>query len=199
MFGSGGSTKSSSSKRLPAQAAGVERRDVGAGDTADEQLGERSRVDLVGETAQRAGQGRSDLLRAARAIEHERTGLGDLERLREQLGEVVNGDPAVAEDPDEHVVLFAGLRRPEDVVEQQSVAVARGQPAELQARPVDDRLAEPADLRVNSERRAHDVGVGIVGGTFVAAAMLAVGTATSRSGNVIPWLPASSEYGLSSG
>ena len=68
---------------------------------------------------------------------------------------MVNHDAAVAEQLREDVVLFARLGRPEHVVEQQLVTVARGQAAQLQAGAVHDRLPEPADLRMDSELPFH--------------------------------------------
>jgi hypothetical protein len=57
----------------------------------------------------------------------------------------------VREDADEGVVLLFGSFGPKHVVEQQLGGVARGEPGQLQAWPVNDDLAEPAHLGLNTE------------------------------------------------
>ena len=72
--------------------------------------------------------------------------LGQLQRLGQQLPEVVHLHAMVAEDLGEHVVFLLGLSRPQHVVEQQVADVLRGEPGQLQARPVNDGLPQLAHL-----------------------------------------------------
>jgi hypothetical protein len=56
-----------------------------------------------------------------------------------------------AEHRGEGVVLLLGPAGPEHVVEEQLADVPRGQPGELEPRPVHDHLAERADLGLDAE------------------------------------------------
>ena len=73
------------------------------------------------------------------------------QRLAQQVLDVQDLDAALAHPRDELVVLPLRPLDPQDVVEQQLVVVARGQPLEAEVRPMDDDLAELADLRVHTE------------------------------------------------
>ena len=73
------------------------------------------------------------------------------QRLAQQVLDVQDLDAALAHPRDELVVLPLGPLDPQDVVEQELVVVARGQPLEAEVRPMDDDLAELADLRVDTE------------------------------------------------
>src|SRR5690606_42029959 len=60
-------------------------------------------------------------------------------------------------DGDERVVLTLRVLHPDDVVEEQPVAVGRGKPSEAQLRAVHDDLAQRAHLRVDAEQLVgHD-------------------------------------------
>ena len=74
-----------------------------------------------------------------------------VERLAQQVLDVQHLDAALAHPRDELVVLPLRALDPQDVVEQQLVVVARRQPLEAEVRPMDDDLAELADLRVDTE------------------------------------------------
>ena len=139
-------------RRLP-QPAEVEP-GLGDGQAADQVAREG-----VGRERRQAG---LDLLDEARPDDglrrHERddppTGLvAGGERLAEQVLDVQHLDAALAHPGDELVVLPLRPLDPQDVVEQELVVVARRQPLEAEVRPMDDDLAELADLRVDTERR----------------------------------------------
>jgi hypothetical protein len=68
------------------------------------------------------------------------------ERLGEELGEEPHPHALRAQQRREPVVLLLGLRDPDELVEEQRVLVAGGQPAQLEVRPVEDHLPEAADL-----------------------------------------------------
>ncbi len=82
---------------------------------------------------------------------HELSGTLGVERLGEQGLELVDHHATRLELDDEGVVLLAGAVGPHDVVEEQLVDVGRGEPAELEAGAVDDRLLEQPDLGVDVE------------------------------------------------
>ena len=69
----------------------------------------------------------------------------------EQVLDVQHLDAPLAHPRDELVVLPLRPLDPQDVVEQQLVVIARRQPLEAEVRPMDDDLAELADLRVDTE------------------------------------------------
>ena len=98
---------------------------------------------------------------------------------REQLLEVDDLGAAVAQQVGERVVLLAGPLDPQHVVEQQVVVVGRGQPLELQVRPVDHDLAQLADLRVDAEGRLRAPGVGEL--AVVMRVLLVPGSRRDRS------------------
>ena len=75
------------------------------------------------------------------------------ERLAQEVLDVEDLDAALAHPGDELVVLPLGALDPQDVVEQQLVVVGRGQPLEAEVRPVDDDLAQLADLGMDAECR----------------------------------------------
>jgi hypothetical protein len=68
---------------------------------------------------------------------------------------MVDEDALAAQHLDERVVFLARAAGPEHVVEQQLVAVARGEPVELEAGPVNDGLSEPTDFGADPERVGH--------------------------------------------
>ena len=105
----------------------------------------------IGKPTQRSGQRRSDELRGADAIQDERPRRRELKGLGEQGIEIVDRDAAIAELLGEGVVFLAGLRGPQHVVEQQLVAVAGSQPAQLQSGPVDKGLPQLTHFRVHPE------------------------------------------------
>ena len=69
-----------------------------------------------------------------------------LERLGEQLLEVEHVHAAVGEGVGEHVVLLACALDPQYIVEEQLILVGRREPLELDAGPVQQHPAQPADL-----------------------------------------------------
>jgi hypothetical protein len=74
--------------------------------------------------------------------------LGDRERLGEQVAQVEDLHAAAAQRLGEGVVLLLGSAHPRDRVEQQGVAVARGQPGQFRPGPVEENCDESSNLAV---------------------------------------------------
>ena len=146
MVGQRGEQEVIGAQHVPLQALGPQRPQVGLEHPADQVLGEPRPVKVVEQLAERADQRRAEELGGAHPVEHERPALGQLQRLGEQLPEVVHAHALVAKGLGEHVVLFLGLLRPQDVVEEQAADVLRGEPGQLKARPVHDGLPQLAHL-----------------------------------------------------
>jgi hypothetical protein len=75
-----------------------------------------------------------------------------IERLGEQVVEVVHDHPPITELRNEGVVLGSGPVSPHDIVEEQVLDVVWCEPGQLQTRSVDDDLAELPDFGVDMER-----------------------------------------------
>jgi hypothetical protein len=133
-------------QHVPFQALGPQRPQVGLEHAADQVLGQPRTVEVLEQLAERAGQRRAQHLGGAQPVKHERPALGKLQRLGQQLPEVVHLHAPVPEDLGEHVVFFLGLAGPQHVVEQQLADVLRGEPGQLKARPVNDGLPQLAYL-----------------------------------------------------
>jgi hypothetical protein len=115
-------------QHVPLQARCPQRPQVGFQDPADQVVGQLRTVQVLGQLAQRRHQRRADHLRGAYPVQDELPAGGHLQRLREQLPEVVHGHAALAEGLGEHVVFFLGFPGPQHVVEQQPADVLRGEP-----------------------------------------------------------------------
>ena len=157
LFGSGGRTKIDSSSMAAAMSDVVRSRPRSSPDSRDGQAADEVARERVGRERRQAG---LDVLDEARSDDglrgHERDDpaaslLAGGQRLAQQVLDVEDLDAALAHPRDELVVLPLGALDPQDVVEQQLVVVARGQPLEAEVRPMDDDLAELADLRVDTE------------------------------------------------
>ena len=74
-----------------------------------------------------------------------------LERLGQQLVEQQDLDAALAHEVDERVELLPRAAHPDHVVEQQLVAVGRGQPLVREVRAVDDDAVQGPDLGCDAE------------------------------------------------
>ena len=121
-------------------------------DPSDKAPGELFAVEILEEPAERTDECRSEDLRRAEAVEHETPALLDLQHFCEQLGVVVHTHALLAKRLCERVVLFLCFLRPEHVVEQQLADVLGREAGQLQPWPVEDGLAELADLGVNMKR-----------------------------------------------
>jgi hypothetical protein len=155
VLGSGGQDEVVEPEALPAQAAHPQRGQVGAGDAADQQFGQRARLDLLGQRAQRPGQRGTDQFGGAHAVQDEFARLREREGLGQQHVEVVDLDAAVAQHLGEYVVLLAGLGGPQHVVEEQFVAVRGCQSAQFQAGAVHDGLAQLSDFGSDAQYPCH--------------------------------------------
>ena len=113
---------------------------------ADQELGQGRAVEVVEEPPHRAGQVGAEHLRDADPVQHEGPALRHLERLGQQLPEVVHLHAPAAERLGERVVLLPGPARPQNVVEEQLADVPGGEPGQLETGPVDDDLPETAYL-----------------------------------------------------
>jgi hypothetical protein len=145
-FGQRGKQEVIGPQHVPFQAVGPQRPQVSLQDPADQVLRQPRPVQVSEQLTQRADQRRAEHLGGARPVQDERPALRQLEGLGEKLPEKVHLDAPAAEDLGEHVVFFLGLAGPEHVVEEQVPDVLRGEPGQLQARPVNDGLAQLAHL-----------------------------------------------------
>jgi hypothetical protein len=166
-------------QHVPLQALGPQRPQVGLEHPADQVLGQPRPVEVLEQLTHRADQRRAHDLGGTHPVQHERPAFGQLQRLGQQLREVVHPHAAVAEDLGEHVVFFLGPGRPQHVVEQQVPDVLRGEPGQLQARPVNDGLAQLAYLGLHAER--HDCPSGFPPRVTTAAMSAGAGTWPRRS------------------
>ena len=74
------------------------------------------------------------------------------QRLGQQIGQQQHLDAARRQQRGERVVLALRLGHPGQAVEQQRVVVARGQPLQFGAGPVQDDGAQPANLGIAAQR-----------------------------------------------
>ena len=125
--------------------------DLALGDAADEALGEFDRRHLVQPGAQLVQAGQRHRVGIDLAVEHPGAGLRILQRRCQEVVHLQHLDPSLAHHLAEAVVLRLGLVNPDDVVEEQVVAVVGRQPHVGQPRPADHDLAQPTDLRVDTE------------------------------------------------
>ena len=163
LFGRGGRTNSDSSSMAAAMSDVVRSRPRSSPDSATVRPPMRWRASASGASAVRQAWTSSTRLGPTTASDatSEMIRLPGLlaggQRLAQQVLDVQHLDAALAHPRDELVVLPLRPLDPQDVVEQQLVVVARRQPLEAEVRPMDDDLAELADLRVHTERR-HRLG-----------------------------------------
>lgn len=173
-------------ERVPDQAVRGGERQVALEHAADQVAGEGLAVQLGAARAHRIQQGGADTRAGDDPVQEPVTGLRDVEGLGQQVGEVVHTGSVVAQDLGEGVVLLAGPLGPEDVVEEQGVDVARGQPGEFEAGAVQDHLAEAADLGVDVEG-VHGVAAPVVvrmpGGGVVRSVLVVEGALPEAAGS----------------
>jgi len=104
-------------------------------------------------------QAEADLVGGDLAVEQPRLGGRVLQRLGQQLMHLDHLDPTLFHFQHEVVVILLRFVHPEHVVEQQRIAVRRGQPLVGEIRAVHDHRAQRSDLRVRSQggvgNRAH--------------------------------------------
>ena len=109
---------------------------------ADKELGQRRPGKVVEQLANRLHQVGTEDLRGADPVQDEGPPFGQLERLAQQLPEIVHLHAAVTQRLGERVVLLLRPPGPHHLVKQQVLDVLRGEPGQFQARPVHDDLAE---------------------------------------------------------
>jgi len=125
--------------------------DLALGDPAGQELGQPGRIQPAHRGPER-GRGQRPLpARVEHPVQDPGPGLGDVQRLGQQVAVVVHGHAAVPQRAGEGVVLLLGPGHPEHVVEQQISSVVRGQPLQFEVRAVQDHLPQAADLGVNVE------------------------------------------------
>lgn len=130
------------------------------GHAADEDLGQFGCGQVLEGGAEVVGGEDAVLLLVEDPVQDERSGRRDLQGLGEQIAEEVDGDTAVAQDVREAVVLRARPAHPEQVVEEERVLVAGGEPFELEIRPVQDDAAQPPGLGVDMESHVSILTIG---------------------------------------
>ncbi len=114
-------------------------------DTADEESGQRSSVQLLEKRPRGVDQGTAQDLWRAETIQYERTAVLDSQRLGQEVGVLVHLNPLAAEGLSDRIVLTSSLC-PHDVIEEKTLHVVRCQPIQLHTPPVHDGLTKPADL-----------------------------------------------------
>src|SRR6185503_5133577 len=158
-------------------------------EAADEVLRERLRPEALQRPAHVLDQaGPHDVLRRDELDEAAPDpGIGG-EGFRQQVLDVEDLDVALAQPGDELVVLLLGALDPQHVIEQELVMVPGRQALQAQVRPMDDDLAELADLRRDVEpgrRPLGGAGAGPVGGGCRRCHAMTPGT------TLVPAVPAS--------
>jgi hypothetical protein len=148
-------------EHVPLQAVGANRMQIGLEYPADEELRQRLAVLVLEEAAYRINERRPEYLRHTQTVEYEAAPLGSFERLGQKLSVIVDDHPFIPQGLGERVMLFLGLGRPHHVIEEQRLDVFRGEARQLEARPVDDRLSEPADLGSYAKRHIHSFHWGV--------------------------------------
>ncbi len=112
------------------------------------------------------------------------------ERLRKEVAEVQHLDPSLAQRLRQRVVLLAGPLDPQDVVEQQLLAVGGRQPLELEAGAVQHDPPQAPHFGIDVQ--AHDPSpqpTATGGGTI---SDTGAGTTGTSEGGITSWSPASS-------
>ena len=117
---------------------------------ADQQLGQPARRQRVQERAGVIDQSQADFVRHDLAIQQPCFRVGVVHRLGKELVQFDNLDVAVAHLVDEVEVVTTGVLYPQHIVEQQVVAIGRGEPLVRQTGRAHQHLAQLADLGVNA-------------------------------------------------
>ena len=128
------------------------------GDAADEELRQPIWRQLGQPGPDLVGESRSDQIVGDLAVQHPVPGLGLRHHVGEQILKLEDLDTAVDHLGDEVEVVAAGLLQPDDVVEQQLVAVVRGEPLMGQTGRADHALAAagpPPTRRQAGTGRVH--------------------------------------------
>ena len=116
------------------------------GDAANEELRQPIRRQVGQPSPDLVGESRSDQIVGHRAIQHPLAGVRLGHDVGEQILKLEDLDAAVDHLGDEVEVVAAGLLQPDDVVEQQFVAVLRGEPLMGQAGRADQDSSQLARL-----------------------------------------------------
>ena len=123
---------------------------VSGGHAADQQLGQPPRLQRVQVAAGVVDEAETHLVGHDLAVQQPRLRLRVAHRLGEHVVQLHHLDVAVAHLVDEVEVVTPGVLHPQHVVEQQLVAVGRGEPLVRQAGRADQHLSQLADLGVNA-------------------------------------------------
>ena len=123
---------------------------VPGGHAADQQLGEPPRLQRVQEAAGVVDKAEADLVGDDLAVQQPGLRRRVLHRLGEHVVQLDHLDVAVAHLVDEVEVVATGVLHPQHIVEQQVVAIGRGEPLMRQAGRAHQHLAQLADLGVNA-------------------------------------------------
>ena len=151
MLGIGGRRKSVGAEGLHEQPLDGAVLDVRYGNATDKVLRELLGRHLVQPGPKRIGRARADRVGRHPAVEDEAAGLLVLQRLREKVVKLQDLHSALLHLEDEVVVVLPRFLDPDHVVEEQVVAVARGQALVGEAGPADHDGPELADLGVDAK------------------------------------------------
>lgn len=108
-------------------------RQVLAGHAADQELGQLARLQAFEPAAHFVGQADADGVGGDLAIQDPLQGFGVLHRIGQQVVHFQDFDPTLAHFGDEVEMVALGLVDPDHIIEQQFIAVVRGQPLMGQA------------------------------------------------------------------
>src|SRR5215472_1191010 len=145
-------------------------RDVADGNAADEQLRELGPRHLVEPGPHQARRARTDRIRRHATVEHEGARLLVVHGFAQELRKIEHLDSALLHLGDEVVVVLARLMDPDDVVEEEIVAVARRQPLMRAAGRADHHGLQLADLGMGAEGARHETSsASILAGSLISA------------------------------
>jgi hypothetical protein len=120
--------------------------DLAVGDAADEALGELGRRHLIQPGAHLVQAEECHRVGVDLAVEHPGAGLRVLQRRRQEVVHLQHFDAPLAHQLAEVVVLGLGFVDPQNVVEEQVVAIIGREPEVGQSRPAHHDLAQSSDL-----------------------------------------------------
>ena len=149
-------------------------------ETADHELRELPRIEALEERPRFIDKPKADLVDRDLAVQDPFLRFRNVERLRQQVVHLDNVDAAFAHLVDEVEMIALGVVHPQDVVEQERVAVRRRQPRVRQARRADHDLVQRADLGMDSVCGCRLRGRSLLGGAGFGGTVAAGGWFCSR-------------------
>ena len=134
---------------------GVAGRQVDGGETADHELRESAGVEAFQKSAGLSDQAQANLVGHDLCVQEPLLGGGHIERLRQEIVHLHHLDPALPHLRHEVEMIALGALHPHHVVEQELIAVARGEARMREARRADEDFPQGADFGVDAVRGGH--------------------------------------------